>query len=190
MNVLICSNFNREAREAAELTKHRAERPKIQQQFADLKRGLSVVTDEEWENIPEVGNLTRKKRKKEERSFVVPDSVLVGDRSKNEYESAIDPMQQQVQSFFSFSNVAHWMNSLVDLRHQQNPGPSRTSSKLAKRETKFCPSSLIRSVIQSPFLPILCIFTMCVLSRYRGLHPLPGQQPQLTPRDTLQILIV
>lgn len=102
MNVLICSNFNREAREAAELTKHRAERPKIQQQFADLKRGLSVVTDEEWENIPEVGNLTRKKRKKEERSFVVPDSVLVGDRSKNEYESAIDPMQQQVQSFLSF----------------------------------------------------------------------------------------
>lgn len=60
------------------------------------------MTDEEWENIPEVGNLTRKKRKKEERSFVVPDSVLVGDRSKNEYESAIDPMQQQVQSFFSF----------------------------------------------------------------------------------------
>lgn len=106
MNVLICSNFIREAREAAELTKHRAERPKIQQQFADLKRGLSVVTDEEWENIPEVGNLTRKKRKKEERSFVVPDSVLVGDRSKNEYESAIDPMQQ-VQSFLSYSIVAH-----------------------------------------------------------------------------------
>jgi len=33
-------------------------RPKIQQQFADLKRGLSVVTDQEWESIPEVGNLT------------------------------------------------------------------------------------------------------------------------------------
>lgn len=86
----------REAREAAELAKHRAERPKIQQQFADLKRGLSSVTDEEWENIPEVGNLTRKKRKKDERSFVVPDSVLVGDRAKNEYENALDPMQQEV----------------------------------------------------------------------------------------------
>ena len=93
----------REAQEQAELAKHRAERPKIQQQFADLKRGLSSVTDEEWENIPEVGNLTRKKRRREERSFVVPDSVIVGDRGKNEYESSLDSRQQEVPfSFFFF----------------------------------------------------------------------------------------
>ena len=61
-----------------------------------MKRGLSVVTDEEWESIPEVGNLTRKKRKKDERSFVVPDSVLVGDRSSGQYENALDPHQQAV----------------------------------------------------------------------------------------------
>jgi len=89
------------------LEKHRAERPKIQQQFADLKRGLSAVTDEEWENIPEVGNLTRKKRRKEERSFVVPDSVLVGDRNKNEYENSLDARQQDVRYLRSslFDNV-------------------------------------------------------------------------------------
>ena len=87
---------HREAQEQLELAKHRAERPKIQQQFADLKRGLSAVTDDEWENIPEVGNLTRKKRRKGERSFVVPDSVLVGDRSKNEFESSLDARQQEV----------------------------------------------------------------------------------------------
>lgn len=89
--------ISREAQEQLELLKHRAERPKIQQQFADLKRGLSAVTDEEWENIPEVGNLTRKKRRREERSFVVPDSVLVGDRSKGEYENALDARQQEVR---------------------------------------------------------------------------------------------
>lgn len=88
---------SREAQEKLELEKHRAERPKIQQQFADLKRGLSAVTDEEWENIPEVGNLTRKKRRREERSFVVPDSVLVGDRNKNEYENSLDARQQEVR---------------------------------------------------------------------------------------------
>lgn len=92
--------FHREKREAEELAKHRADRPKIQQQFADLKRGLSSVTDEEWDNLPEVGNLTRKKRKKDERSFVVSDSVLVGDRSKNEYENSLDPMQQEVSWLF------------------------------------------------------------------------------------------
>ncbi|KAF9519699.1 hypothetical protein BS47DRAFT_1375004 [Hydnum rufescens UP504] len=43
----------REAREAAERERYLAERPKLQTQFADLKRGLSVVTDAEWENLPE-----------------------------------------------------------------------------------------------------------------------------------------
>ena len=87
---------SREAQEQAELAKLRAERPKIQQLFSDLKRGLSAVTDDEWDNIPDVGNLTRKKRRREERSYVVPDSILVGDRSQTEYESSLDHRQQQV----------------------------------------------------------------------------------------------
>ena len=99
-NLMVSFSPLREAQEQAELAKHRTERPKIQQQFADLKRGLSSVTDEEWENIPEVGNLTRKKRRREERSFVVPDSVIVGDRGKNEYESSLDSRQQEVLLFF------------------------------------------------------------------------------------------
>jgi pre-mRNA-processing factor 6 len=87
----------REAREREEMDKFRRENPKLQQQFADLKRGLSAVTDAEWDAIPEVGNLTRKKRRKEDnRTYVVPDSVLVGDRAKGEYENALDPMQQDV----------------------------------------------------------------------------------------------
>lgn len=87
--------FYREAREEAELAKHRAERPKLQQQFVDLKRGLAAVTDEEWTNIPEVGNLTRKKRKRDfERSWAVPDSVIVGNRASTEYESSLDAKQQ------------------------------------------------------------------------------------------------
>jgi pre-mRNA-processing factor 6 len=84
----------REAREESELAKHRAERPKLQQQFADLKRGLAVVTDSEWENIPDVGNLTRRKRRREERTFAVPDSIIVGDRAKGEFENSLDPRQQ------------------------------------------------------------------------------------------------
>lgn len=78
------------------MEKVRAERPKIQQQFADLKRGLSSVTDEEWESIPEVGNLTRRSNKRRKgddpnaRTWVVPDTVLVGDRSKTEYESSLE----------------------------------------------------------------------------------------------------
>lgn len=58
------------------------------------------MTDSEWDSIPEVGNLTRKKRRKEDRSFVVPDSVLVGDRAKGEFENALDSRQQEVCHFY------------------------------------------------------------------------------------------
>lgn len=43
-----------------------------------------------------MGNLTRKKRKRDERSFVVSDSVIVGDISKVGYETALDSRQQEV----------------------------------------------------------------------------------------------
>jgi pre-mRNA-processing factor 6 len=92
----------REARENEEMTRFRAENPKLQQQFADLKRGLSSVSDAEWDSIPEVGNLTRKKRRREERMYAVSDSVLVGDRMKGEYENALDPMQQDVSVIINF----------------------------------------------------------------------------------------
>ncbi|KAF8639331.1 hypothetical protein AX17_001579 [Amanita inopinata Kibby_2008] len=85
----------REVREYEEAARVRAERPKIQQQFADLKRGLSSVTDEEWENLPEVGNLTKRRKVRETRYFVVPDSVTVGDRNKIGYESHLSSDQQQ-----------------------------------------------------------------------------------------------
>ena len=87
---------SREVREKVEMDRHRAEQPKIQQQFVDLKRGLSAVADDEWKSIPEVGNLTRKKRRRQERSFVVHDSVLVGDRGKVEYKNALYARQQEV----------------------------------------------------------------------------------------------
>jgi hypothetical protein len=110
--------FSREARENAEVAKHRAERPKIQLQFADLKRGLSVVTDEEWEGIPEVGNLTRKKRRRDERSFGVPDSVIVGDRSKIEYENSLDSRQQVSTLALNFRLKFIILCRLEDLRLQ------------------------------------------------------------------------
>jgi pre-mRNA-processing factor 6 len=95
--VNLISLSNREAREAQELAEYRAERPKLQTQFADLKRGLSAVSDAEWENLPEVGNLTGKKRKRdprEGRAFVVPDSILVGDRDRNQIVNHLDERQQ------------------------------------------------------------------------------------------------
>lgn len=106
----------REAQEQVETAKLRAERPKIQQHFSDLKRGLSVVTLAEWNGLPEVGNLTRKKRRREERTYVVPDSILVGDRSKTEFENSLDPRQQQVSLFRLNAFIADCLSRLEDLK--------------------------------------------------------------------------
>ncbi|KAI4149865.1 MAG: hypothetical protein LQ340_004391, partial [Diploschistes diacapsis] len=83
--------------EQEKLAKEEEERqnPKISAQFADLKRSLAVVTDEEWQNLPEVGDLTRKnKRAKtardaERRFYAVPDSVIAGARDAAQMDTKI-----------------------------------------------------------------------------------------------------
>ncbi|KAJ3078946.1 hypothetical protein HK102_004124 [Quaeritorhiza haematococci] len=91
----------REQREREELMKYRKERPKIQEQFADLKRQLIDVTDDEWASIPEVGDLVRKRGKRNaannklaEKYVPVPDSVLLSARRENEYATSLDARQQ------------------------------------------------------------------------------------------------
>ena len=60
------------------LLKFRQERPKIQQQFSDLKRKLSSISEDEWLSIPEVGDARNKKQRnpRAEKMTPVPDSVL------------------------------------------------------------------------------------------------------------------
>ena len=48
---------------------------------------------------PYIVDVTQQKRRREERSYVVTDGVLVSDRSKTEYENVLDPRQQQVNIF-------------------------------------------------------------------------------------------
>ncbi|KAI0057787.1 hypothetical protein BV25DRAFT_1830701 [Artomyces pyxidatus] len=148
----------REAREEAELAKHRAERPKLQQQFADLKRGLSVVTDEEWESIPEVGNLTRKKRRRDERSFAVPDSVLVGDRAKGEYENSLDTAQQEHGGFetpadsgtmTNFVEIGQARDKILSLKLDQISGTSTSSGSATSVDPKGYLTSLNSVVLKT-----------------------------------------
>lgn len=68
----------REKRLKEDLEKYRQERPKIQQQFSDLKRSLVTVTEDEWATIPEVGDSRNRKQRnpRAERFTPLPDSVL------------------------------------------------------------------------------------------------------------------
>ena len=81
-----------------------------------MKRGLAAVTDVEWENLPEPGNLTGKKRKRdprEGRAFAVPDTILVGDRERGEIVNDLDPRQQQHGGFETPTENSGTLSNLV-----------------------------------------------------------------------------
>jgi pre-mRNA-processing factor 6 len=83
------TRLNREERERQAREEYERNNPKIQQQFADLKRALGTVSDEDWAAIPEVGDLTGKNRRskqavKGQRFYAVPDSVLAGARDSSQ----------------------------------------------------------------------------------------------------------
>ncbi|KAI5290388.1 hypothetical protein KEM54_001673 [Ascosphaera aggregata] len=86
--------LRREARERQEKEEYERNNPKIQQQFADLKRSLATVTDEEWDSIPEVGDLTGKNRRARQnmknRFYAVPDSVIAGAFNATQYNTSIE----------------------------------------------------------------------------------------------------
>uniref|UniRef100_U3J6F5 Pre-mRNA-processing factor 6 n=1 Tax=Anas platyrhynchos platyrhynchos TaxID=8840 RepID=U3J6F5_ANAPP len=87
----------REQREKEEIEKYRMERPKIQQQFSDLKRKLAEVTEEEWLSIPEVGDARNKRQRnpRYEKLTPVPDSFFAKHLQSGENHTTVDPRQTQ-----------------------------------------------------------------------------------------------
>jgi pre-mRNA-processing factor 6 len=93
LDELVTDFTYREAREKAEREEYERNNPKIQQQFADLKRALGTVSDEDWANLPEVGDLTGKNRRSKaelrKRFYAVPDSVIAGARDSTQLGTAV-----------------------------------------------------------------------------------------------------
>lgn len=83
----------REIRERQEREDYERKNPKIQQQFADLKRSLASVSEDDWANLPEVGDLTGKNRRAKQnlrqRFYAVPDSVLASARDSTQFETTV-----------------------------------------------------------------------------------------------------
>ncbi|MBN3281616.1 PRP6 factor, partial [Polyodon spathula] len=105
----------RELREKEEIEKYRMERPKIQQQFSDLKAcsskiarfaglKLAEVTEEEWLSIPEVGDARNKRQRnpRHEKLTPVPDSFFAKHLQSGEKNTSVDPRQAQFDSLNAF----------------------------------------------------------------------------------------
>jgi len=86
----------REKKYKETVEKFRQERPKIQQQFSDLKRKLTDVSAEEWSYLPEVGDSRNKKMRnpRTEKFTPVPDSVLRSALLSGETNTTVDTMEQ------------------------------------------------------------------------------------------------
>ena len=83
----------REDRIRKEVEQFRQERPKIQQQFSDLKRELSGVSTDEWASIPEVGDARNRKQRTaglREKYTPISDSLLAKSLG-GEQMSTLDP---------------------------------------------------------------------------------------------------
>lgn len=79
---------------------------KIKGQFTDLKRALTSVNDNEWANIPEVGDITRRNKRtrlleqQQQRTYAMPDSVIAGAGSMGSLNS-----NDEVTNFQSISQA-------------------------------------------------------------------------------------
>ncbi|KAL1952612.1 hypothetical protein VTO42DRAFT_4684 [Malbranchea cinnamomea] len=124
--------MRREARERQEREEYERNNPKIQQQFADLKRSLATVTDEEWANIPEVGDLTGKNRRARQnlrqRFYAVPDSVIASARNSTEFQTTIadDNTEETSQrgevtdgTMTNFANIGAARDKVLQVRLDQ-----------------------------------------------------------------------
>ncbi|KAK2720533.1 hypothetical protein QYM36_004418 [Artemia franciscana] len=82
----------REKRSKAELEQYRQERPKIQQQFSDLKRQLQEVSEDEWKTIPDVGDARNRRQRNPmaEKMTPIPDSVLARSMGGT-FSTTLDP---------------------------------------------------------------------------------------------------
>ncbi|GAA5935611.1 hypothetical protein JCM3775_003366 [Rhodotorula graminis] len=127
----------REARERDVADKLLKERPTIQSQFADLKRGLADMSENDWHNLPEVSNLIGNRVKKprlEGRSYVVPDSVLVGARDMNAVEHTLaddqmkDGLSTPADALTDFAEIGQAREKMLSIKLEQAGGDSARGS--------------------------------------------------------------
>lgn len=124
----------REQREKLEKEEYDRANPKISSQFTDLKRQLSSVSSDEWLNIPEVGDLTRKRKRQrqeenaERRFYAVPDTVMAGVRDGAAVEASIDPNEGGAGTVTDFRAISSAKDRMLELKLDQSEGSGTATS--------------------------------------------------------------
>ncbi|KAL4874173.1 hypothetical protein BDV12DRAFT_3298 [Aspergillus spectabilis] len=153
----------REARERQEQEEYERKNPKIQQQFVDLKRSLASVSEDEWANLPEVGDLTGKNRRAkqnlrmQQRFYAVPDSVLANARDSAQFDTTVadDGSQPDARTadgadgmITNFANISAARDKVLQVRLDQAAMGSSGDSASGSA-TSIDPKGYLTSLTQS-----------------------------------------
>jgi hypothetical protein len=97
--IIVIFSIFREINYKNAVEQYRRERPKMQQQFSDLKRQLTSISEAEWAAIPEVGDArNRSKRNPRTDQFVIYLSYKIEKKQHKMYKYNF---VSNFQSFFS-----------------------------------------------------------------------------------------
>lgn len=147
----------REAREQQEREEYERKNPKIQQQFADLKRSLAAVSEDDWANLPEVGDLTGKNRRAKQnmrqRFYAVPDSVIAGARDSEQFDTTVaddgaQPEGEGDGTMTNFADIGAARDKVLKVRLDQAALGS-TAENSSGSATSIDPKGYLTSLTQS-----------------------------------------
>lgn len=158
--------MRREAREKQELEEYERNNPKIQQQFADLKRALGSLTDQQWADIPEVGDMTGKNRRTKkslrDRHYAVPDSVLAGARDLGQLGTTVndDDTSNGAEggaradgldgTMTNFADIGAARDKVLQVRlDQAAEGPTNGDASVSGTSTTIDPKGYLTSLSKS-----------------------------------------
>lgn len=155
--------YRREERERKEREDFERKNPKIQQQFADLKRALGTVSDEDWASIPEVGDLTgknrRSKQNQQNKFYAVPDSVLAGARDAGQLGTEIQDegmateangsSEQADGTMTNFADIGAARDKVLRARLDKAAQSTGTETAVAGTSTNIDPKGYLTSLSKS-----------------------------------------
>ncbi|KAH8727780.1 PRP1 splicing factor, N-terminal-domain-containing protein [Phaeosphaeriaceae sp. PMI808] len=142
----------RETREQQERDDYEKNNPKIQLQFADLKRALGGVSEEEWAALPEVGDMTGKAKRAREarmanaRSYAVPDSVLQAASKSGELETSISSNDADSGTMTNFASIGAAQLSALQVRLDSAANTPGTQTNTSGTATSVDPKGYITAL--------------------------------------------
>ncbi|KAJ9449609.1 Protein STABILIZED1 [Diplonema papillatum] len=104
----------REDAEKEQMKQYHKDRPTLSAQLADLKKELGTVSEEEWNNIPDIGDRSIKK-KRQEIWTPAPDTLLMAGMDRG-HASTLDQRQMQYGGMETPAGMATPQGQATDLR--------------------------------------------------------------------------